>query len=68
MSMRLIPYAGTEQPRPRPLRDKDRRAALLVNIHQRQKQGRLLSEIGAEFGSHIMVRSVVLVWLFEAAA
>jgi hypothetical protein len=46
----------------------DRRAALLANIFMRQKQGRLLSEIGAEFGSHIMVRSVVLVWLFEAAA
>jgi hypothetical protein len=48
--------------------DKDRRAALLANIHERQRQARLLSEIGAEFGSHIMVRSVVLVWLFEAAA
>jgi hypothetical protein len=47
--------------------DKDRRAALLVNIHQRQKQARLLSEIGAEFGSH-MVRAVLLAWLFEAAA
>jgi hypothetical protein len=46
--------------------DKDRRAALLVNIHQRQKQARLLSEIGAEFGVH-MVRAVVLDWLFEAA-
>jgi hypothetical protein len=48
--------------------DKDRRAALLANIHQRQKQGRLLSEIGAEFGSHIMVRSAVLCWLFELPA
>jgi len=47
--------------------DKDRRAALLANIHERQKQGRLLSEIGAEFGSH-MVRAVVLCWLFEVAA
>jgi len=67
MSGRLIPYAGTERPRPRRLRDKDRRAAMLANIMQRQKQGRLLSEIGAEFGSH-MVRSVLLIWLFEAAA
>jgi hypothetical protein len=48
--------------------DKDRRAALLANIHQRQKQARLLSEIGAEFGSREMVRAVLLVWLFEAAA
>jgi hypothetical protein len=66
MSMRLVPYAGTEQPRPRPLRDKDRRAALLANIHQRQKQARLLSEIGVEFDVH-MVRAVLLAWLFEAA-
>jgi hypothetical protein len=65
MTMRLVPYAGTERPRPRPLREKDRRAALLAKIMVRQRQGRLLSEIGAEFGSHIMVRSVVLVWLFE---
>jgi hypothetical protein len=49
------------------LREKDRRAALLANIHQRQKQARLLSEIGAEFGSH-MVLAAVLAWLFEAAA
>jgi hypothetical protein len=48
--------------------DKDRRAALLANIFARQKQGRLLSEIGVELGSRIMVRSVVLAWLFEAAA
>jgi hypothetical protein len=47
--------------------DKDRRAALLANIHARQKQARLLSEIGAEFGSH-MVRAALLAWLFEAAA
>src|SRR6187399_1782013 len=52
MSMRLVPYAGTERPRPRRASDKDRRAALLANIFARQKQGRLLSEIGAEFGSH----------------
>jgi hypothetical protein len=64
---RLVPYAGTEQPRPRPLREKDRRAALLANIFERQRQARLLSEIGAEFGSH-MVRAVLLAWLFEAAA
>jgi hypothetical protein len=48
--------------------DKDRRAALLANIFVRQKQGRLLSEIGKEFSDPITVRSVVLVWLFEAAA
>jgi hypothetical protein len=47
--------------------DKDRRAALLANIHVRQRQARLLSEIGAEFGSHV-VRAVLLAWLFEAAA
>jgi hypothetical protein len=45
----------------------DRRAALLASIFARQKQAKLLSEIGAEFGSH-MVRSAVLCWLFEAAA
>ena len=65
--MRLVPYAGTERPRPRRMSDKDRRAALLANIHERQKQARLLSEIGAEFGSHV-VRAVLLAWLFEAAA
>ena len=59
----LIPYAGTEQRHLRPLLDVDRRAALLANIMERQKQARLLSEIGAEFGSHIAVRSAVLVWL-----
>jgi len=48
--------------------DKDRRAALLANIHERQKQARLLSEIGAEFGSLLTVRAVLLTWLFEAAA
>jgi hypothetical protein len=76
MTMRLVPYAGTPLPRPKPVlslskgrvSDKDRRAALLANIHARQKQARLLSEIGAEFGSHIMVRAVLLAWLFEAAA
>lgn len=68
MSMRLVPYAGTERPRPRRMSDKDRRAALLANIHERQKQARLLSEIGKEFSDPIAVRSVLLVWLFEAAA
>jgi hypothetical protein len=53
--------------RPNWMSEADRRAALLVIIHQRQKQARLLSEIGAEFGSH-MVRAVLLAWLFEAAA
>jgi hypothetical protein len=48
--------------------DKDRRAALLVNIHQRQKQARLLSEIGDALGSREIVRAVVMAWLFEAAA
>jgi hypothetical protein len=48
--------------------DKDRRAALLANIFERQKQARLLSEIGVEFGSREMVRAVVLTWLFEAVA
>lgn len=67
MTMRLVPYAGTERPRPRRMSDKDRRAALLAKIHARQKQGRLLSEIGAEFSDPIAVRSVLLVWLFEAA-
>ena len=52
---------------PRRPRATAKRRALLANIMQRQKQGRLLSEIGAEFGSH-MVRSVLLIWLFEAAA
>ena len=66
--MRLVPYAGTEQPRPRRMSDKDRRAALLANIHVRQKQGRLLSEIGKEFSDPIAVRAVLLAWLFEAAA
>jgi len=66
--MRLVPYAGTERPRPRRMSDKDRRAALLANIHERQKQARLLSEIGAEFGSLLTVRAVLLTWLFEAAA
>jgi len=68
MTMRLVPYAGTERPRPRRMSDKDRRAALLANIHERQKQARLLSEIGVEFGSREMVRAVMLVWLFEVAA
>jgi len=68
MSTRLVPYAGTERPRPRRMSDKDRRAALLANIHERQKQGRLLAEIGKEFSDPITVRSVLLVWLFEAAA
>jgi len=66
--MRLVPYAGTERHRPRRMGDKDRRAALLANIFVRQKQGRLLSEIGAEFGSLLTVRAVLLAWLFEAAA
>jgi len=66
--MRLVPYAGAERLPPRPLREKDRRAALLANIFVRQKQARLLSEIGAEFRDPISVRSAVLVWLFEAAA
>jgi hypothetical protein len=53
--------------RPNWMSEADRRAALLVNIHQRQRQARLLSEIGAEFGSHVVL-SVLLAWLFEAAA
>ena len=53
--------------RPNFMSEADRRAALLANIFVRQKQARLLSEIGAEFGSH-MVRAVLLAWLFEAAA
>ena len=65
MSGRLIPYAGTERPRPRRMSDKDRRAALLANIFERQKRGKLLSEIGVEFGSLPIVRATVLVWLFE---
>jgi hypothetical protein len=76
MSMRLVPYAGTSPPRPKPvlslskgrMSEADRRAALLADIHARQKQARLLSEIGVEFGDPIAVRSVVLVWLFEVAA
>ena len=62
--MRLVPYAGTERPRPRRMS----RAALLANIFERQKHGRLLSEIGDALGSREIVRAVVLAWLFEAAA
>jgi hypothetical protein len=61
---RRITYASAEESR---LRLAERRAALLENIHERQRQARLLSEIGAEFGSHV-VRAVLLAWLFEAAA
>jgi hypothetical protein len=61
---RRITYASAEESR---LRLAERRSALLASIHARQRQARLLSEIGAEFGSH-MVRAVLLAWLFEAAA
>jgi hypothetical protein len=44
-----------------------KRAALLAWIIERQKHGRLLSEIGKEFSDPISVRAVLLTWLFEAA-
>ena len=62
---RRITYASAEESR---LRLAERRAALLASIFERQRQARLLSEIGAEFGSLPIVRATVLVWLFEAAA
>jgi hypothetical protein len=68
MSMRLVPYAGTERPPLRPMRAAAKRAALLAWIIERQKHGRLLSEIGKEFSDPISVRAVLLAWLFEAAA
>jgi len=65
---RLVPYAGTEQPRLRWPHNKPRREDTLASIIERQKQGMLLSEIGAEFGSLRMVRAAVLTWLFEVPA
>jgi hypothetical protein len=62
---RRITYASAEESR---LRLAERRAALLANIHERQRQARLLSEIGAEFGSLPVVRAVLMEWLLEAAA
>jgi len=53
---------------PRRPRATAKRRALLAWIIERQKQGRLLSEIGKEFSDPITVRSVLLIWLFEAAA
>ena len=64
----LVPYAGAEQARLREPRGSNRRATLLASIFRRQKQGMLLSEIGDALGSRSMVRAVVLVWLFGAAA
>jgi hypothetical protein len=43
--------------------DKDRRAALLADIVERQQRGRLLSEIGDALGSREIVRAAVLAWL-----
>jgi hypothetical protein len=61
MSMRLVPYAGTERQRLL-LRSY---TELLEEILLRQRRGRLLSEIGDRLGSREIVRSVLLRWLFE---
>jgi hypothetical protein len=66
MTMRLVPYAGTERQQRRLLLRKP--SELLASIVESQKRGMLLSEIGAALGSQAMVRSAVLCWLFEAAA
>lgn len=53
---------------PRRPRAAARRKALLAWIIERQKHGRLLSEIGKEFSDPVSVRAVVLCWLFEKPA
>jgi hypothetical protein len=63
---RLVPYAGAEQQQRRLLLRKP--SELLASIVESQKQARLLSEIGDALGSREIVRTVVLAWLFEAAA
>jgi hypothetical protein len=65
MSMRLVPYAGTERPRLREPHNEQGRIALVQEITRRQQRGRLLSEIGDALGSREIVQAVLMRWLFE---